>query len=542
MHKKNIVFSLSAFLISLSVSCIEPGNSLVKEDADKTTQSGDKPPTFPNHHLHNFQGNAEKLPIQEHAVAMGYRYVVNGKPDGERYANLQLIGNTNASICPIRVHKEKATGKTFISYLEHFSDANNLNTIAAVHGLRRVCGKQMEMTEADLNILKWYAAAKLPIDDLTLDNANYDEIFKRFHPKWIIDGKDFVGFNLSMNWINRAVIANCTKAFIEGFQWKRFQALFFDSLNGGSMTIETTNKDALPGGHFPTREAGQLEFLTKVCEFARDPSKTGQPYPYLITTNIYDALGKSNLKTTLAWYGRDILRFDHYYLEAGASRNIVANGTVPGTTEPAYVDFGTDALPDAYLPANLLAFDDYYGWSRLQEYLQNFDHDAFLLQHLDMAGKAAIQGSWFGWYGEDMVDRRDGAGRLIYSNANQLLRALPNWDNMAGIPVPRFNDYRPDDQRKLEGQAYSSPNSFLSPDIVYSRNPENGELYVVFLNANGFVKLKEGEQIASAVLANQWFVETSTSILPSLTIEANKTSVRLNNSSLIGKGIRIKLK
>jgi hypothetical protein len=141
-----------------------------------------------------------------------------------------------------------------------------------------------------------------------------------------------------------------------------------------------------------------------------------------------------------------------------------------------------------------------------------------------------------------MVDRRDGAGRLIYSNANQLLRALPNWDNMAGIPVPRFNDYRPDDQRKLEGHTYSSPNSFLSPDVVYSRNPENGELYVVFLNANGVVNLREGEQIVTAVLVNEWFVETATNALPSLTYEANKTSIRLNNSSLIGKGIRIILK
>jgi hypothetical protein len=72
----------------------------------------------------------------------------------------------------------------------------------------------------------------------------------------------------------------------------------------------------------------------------------------------------------------------------------------------------------------------------------SFDHAAFFEQHLDACGTAGIQGSWFGWYGEDTVTIKDTEGRLIHSNACQLLRAIPNGDNMRRIPVPPFESYR----------------------------------------------------------------------------------------------------
>ncbi|MBN2448891.1 MAG: hypothetical protein JXR77_00795 [Lentisphaeria bacterium] len=498
-------------------------------------------PGFPNHHLHNFACGEASLPIHEHALAMGYRYVVSGKPKGERYAQLDLIGNTNASVCPIRVYREKGSGLTRIAYLGHFADRNGRNAIAALHGLDRPCHRRTAMTEEDLRLLKGYAAAKRPLDDLTLANANYEEIFARFHPKWVIDEPDRVGFNLSMNWINRTVVATCIKALTESFPWDRYQAIFFDSLGDGASPIRTTNPDALPGGPFPTRAEGHFEFVRAVCNFARDPARTGQPRPYRLFANIYDPLSANSRKHILRWYGQDLLRFDHYYLEKGGEAATGANGNVPGSTEPAYVDFGENALPDAYLPARLVAFDDHYGWSRKREFLRDFDHGAFLEQHLQAAGHAAIQGSWFGWYGEDTVSRRDSDGRLIYSNACQLLRALPNWDNMAGVPVPGFGDYHATDQRRWDGRTYGSPNSFASPEVVYSRNPDNGELYVVYLSETGIVRLPVGTRIEAGAVANEWFVATDRNALPALAIAAGGSEARLADLSLLGKGLRLKL-
>ncbi len=269
-------------------------------------------------------------------------------------------------------------------------------------------------------------------------------------------------------------------------------------------------------------------------------------------TNIYDPLGRTATKT---WYGTGQLRLDHYYFEKGCkdpgsyltNHGYVlgaqhANGVVPGTTEPAYVtrdDEGKLVDPEAYLPANLVALDDAYTWSMRVSRKPGFGHDAFFDQHLDACGTAGIQGSWFGWYGEDYVTVKDTEDRLIYSNACQLLRAIPNWDNVRGITVPPFGTHSATDHRKWDDGVYQSTHSYASHDVVYSRNPDNDGLYVVFRDEDATVTLLPGEALVEACFVDPWFSKTAEDAIPCLRYNAERQAITLTDSEKLGHGIRI---
>ena len=169
----------------------------------------------------------------------------------------------------------------------------------------------------------------------------------------------------------------------------------------------------------------------------------------------------------------------------------------------------------------------------------DLDHAAFFDQHLDACGTAGVQGSWFGWYGEDYVTIKDTEGRLIYTNACQLLRAIPNWDNIRRIPVSPFKTYSPTDERRWDGRVYQSTHSHASHDIIYSRNPDNQELYVVFRNDAATVSLLAGEKLVSACFVSPWFSGTSEDALPGLHYDDERRTVRLADPENLGRGIRI---
>lgn len=115
------------------------------------------------------------------------------------------------------------------------------------------------------------------------------------------------------------------------------------------------------------------------------------------------------------------------------------------------------------------------------------------------AAKAAINGSWFNWFG-----RFGGTGSMprflniteVYPRL-QLIRCIPNWDNLRKIPLG---------DRHWNGTTYSSPNSFVSSEIIYSRHPDRNEIFVVFLNRNGRIVLKTGEQVIKVQRVDSRFV------------------------------------
>ena len=508
---------------------------------------------FPNHHLHNFYVNERTC---EHAIAMGYRLVPSGRAveSNAAYRRLGLIRNHNSHICPLRIHVRKSDGKLFVTYHSHAGTTEaGLNPVALANGIRRKntgYGRRTEMDADDLRLLKGFGAARLDITDLTMVNVTYDEIQKRFHTSWPLEDSQFKSCNVLCNWQSHKVVDDMLQATIENIPWGEYDALFFDSLSGGAR--KTANAEFGGRGTYPTGLDGKLAFVRAVVEFVRNPAKTGRPHPYLVFTNIYDPVGRTPTKS---WYGTGQLRLDHYYFEKGSKDagsylthhgyvlgKQYANGVVPGTNRPAYVNLdksGKLVDPEAYLPANLVALDDAYTWSMRVSRKPNFDHAAFFDQHLDACGTAGIQGSWFGWYGEDYVTVKDTEGRLIYTNACQLLRAIPNWDNVRGIPVPPFKTYSPADARKWDGSVYQGTHSYASHDVVYSRNPDNQELYVVFRSEGAAVPLLPEESLLEACYVNPWFSKTSENALPSLRHDDERHTIKLADSGRLGRGIRI---
>jgi hypothetical protein len=117
-----------------------------------------------------------------------------------------------------------------------------------------------------------------------------------------------------------------------------------------------------------------------------------------------------------------------------------------------------------------------------------------------IAGKAGVNGAWFSWYG-----RFSGSGdrvpmKNIYEVPNwlQLIRVVPNWDNLNGIQLSN---------RKWNGSAYTSTNSRIDDNIIYSRQPKTNKLFVVFLNGKGEVRLNPGEKIVSISRVDDYFCE-----------------------------------
>ncbi len=511
------------------------------------------PQPFPNHNLHNFYVSEATY---EHAAAMGYRFVPFSKAvdrDGNpAYRGLGVIRNHNSHISPLRIHVRKSDGKLFVTFHSHAgTTSQGLNPVALANGIRRKnSGRRTEMDADDLRLLKGFGAARQDISELTMENVSYEQIQKRFYTSWPLEDQQFKSCNVLCNWQSRKVVEDMLQATLENIEWSQYDALFFDSLSGSAR--KAANAQFGGRGTYASALEGKLAFVKAVVQFVRDPSKTGRSKPYFVFTNIYDPVGRTAAKT---WYGTGQLRLDHYYFEKGSKDagsyltnhgyvlgQQYANGVVPGTTEPAYVNLdssGNLIEPEAYLPANLVALDDAYTWSMRVSRQPGFDHAAFFDQHLDACGTAGIQGSWFGWYGEDHVSVKDSDGRLIYSNACQLLRAIPNWDNVRGIPVPPFRDHAPGDQRNWDGQVYQSSHSLASRDVIYSRCPDNDELYVVFRNNEAVVQLQKGERVVAAQFVNAWFSKSGENALPCLRCDEQSGAVTLTDRQKLGRGIRM---
>jgi hypothetical protein len=179
--------------------------------------------------------------------------------------------------------------------------------------------------------------------------------------------------------------------------------------------------------------------------------------------------------------------FDLYYNEKGdLSTNHVS-------------DFGD--IPADLVAVSLPASDQ-----------QNNDY----LQALKTAGLAMQQGSWFGWFARAQPSRT--------INGVQLLRALPNWDNLANASSRSW------DSNTL---VYTTSNSYADPYVVYSRHPKTGKLFVVFHSPQGVVHLKSGEVVTDIKRVNELFMETSDGGAD-LTLSGSRLSLAKNDD--LGKG------
>jgi hypothetical protein len=138
------------------------------------------------------------------------------------------------------------------------------------------------------------------------------------------------------------------------------------------------------------------------------------------------------------------------------------------------------------------------------------------LQALRTAGIAMKQGSWFGWFNKAHPSTTD--------NGVQLLRVLPNWDNLVNASNRSWNS---------NTLVYRTSNSYADPNVAYGRHPKTGKLFVVFQNLQGAVQLRPGEVVKDVKQVDELFIET-TDGQNDLTI--NGSLVSLANTQHIGEG------
>jgi len=141
--------------------------------------------------------------------------------------------------------------------------------------------------------------------------------------------------------------------------------------------------------------------------------------------------------------------------------------------------------------------------------------------NLRFAAKAAVKGAWYTWFGSF-----GGAGENIHEvqAGIQLLRIISLWDNMANVPLS---------SRSWNGAVYQSTNSYADMDIIYSRHPDTGKLFVVFLETSGVVRLRSGESVTSVQRTDDFFIESGNGISD---VNINGDEVRLLSSSNTNKG------
>lgn len=117
------------------------------------------------------------------------------------------------------------------------------------------------------------------------------------------------------------------------------------------------------------------------------------------------------------------------------------------------------------------------------------------------AANAGINRAWYNWF-----LRFGGTGNMpSFQNITEvyprlkLIRCLPNWDNLNNVPLT---------DRSWDGSVYRSTKSYASSDVMYSRQPKTGKLFVVFVTKNGVVKLNAGETVTGVQRADGYFIES----------------------------------
>jgi len=503
-----------------------------------------RPPGWPHHHLHNFTGRPLP-PIAIHAAAMGYGLALTGSPDLARRYGLQEILVRNARIAPVRVFFNQKTGqKEIIYYSAGSKSGSDLSHFAARAGIERGVGRRYPLTQEDIAVLTFVAAQRMPFGVDPQAELTLDTITRYFKTAWKLTDGDWVGVHLYANFSNRAYVREAAQLTIENTDWRQYGAVFFDSFVG-EPDFQPVNGGQDP---YPDWRTGQIDYVRRVSEVVRDPARTGAPGPVAVFANVWSATDPQVIDRYHRLNRDGQILLDHVYFERGDRFDDARkqdrinwdvgrqnpNGTVPGTTQPAFVD---PRNPNRFIPANVVSVDDVYGF--LPKGLDiggNYERNAHFDQHLSACGNAGRYGMWFGWYGADTVDLTDRAGRQVFTPDLQLLRAIPNWDNIAGIPVPPFGQHGP--HRHWDGAVYRSTNSFASRQLIYAINPINNELYAVFRTMEAELPLPPDTTIEDAIRAGRYFERPGRahSVMNDLTIASG--TITLNNPDLVGRGLR----
>lgn len=513
-----IILTVFIFFTFLFWGCTYP----IESKSILAIKRSDSNNSFHNH-IHNFYINQEDknkpnyLVNEQHASAMSYaavtHHLVKNLP-GE-LDNLERILLHNAYYSPIsEINFNSHTAKYSASYL----DANNNS---AINKSRKVW-VTYPMDNSDIEILQGFVCAKVSNYTSISPNSTANDLDELFF-------KDKEYNRLIANWQSKYVVEELAKDTILSLETGQYDYVFMDDVVRNPK-ISCENKEYGGKGSYATWKDGQLAFLQKVTNAAHNMvgRKGGQ---IKIFGNIWSPYADY---ISPKWYASNQLRLDHYYIESGGSDPAdllqggqQANGKDPETGLPAFAPLG-----GGYIPANLFSVSTVLRDMYKLVAMEPFDpkmYDDYLIEHYLAAGIAGKQGSWFGWYGEMSVTKANNQGRLIHNNAMQLLRVIPNWENIANVPLQS----RSFDQNTY---VYNSPRNYFSRNVIKGWNPINNEIYLVFNNMKEGLNLKD-KQINSAYFVDDFFNKTNNSAMSCLN-KQNQT-ITFTCSTDIGRGIRL---
>jgi hypothetical protein len=145
-----------------------------------------------------------------------------------------------------------------------------------------------------------------------------------------------------------------------------------------------------------------------------------------------------------------------------------------------------------------------------------------------MAGTAAINGAWMGWYGR--TGGTDGTTNYAIRDLPyrlKLIRVVPNWDNINKVPISSRT-------WSASQLIYSSPNSYADINVIYSRHPDNGNLYAVVLNKNlGKINIAAGLKVDAIYNTDPLFRK---SVRADSDFSISGTTLTLTNDAGLGNG------
>ncbi len=434
--------------------------------ADSTVPSGLIDSSFHNQ-LHLFQGDPS---INRHAAQMGYDYTTY--PDAHTYG-LKLLKSYNTAV-------------TWLNYRDGQYHPENGMTAPT-------------RAEYDVNVCMH-------------DAGNNDPIF-RYYIEWVSYGAPCFSeaecktgpsaLSFYMNFRSQTAISNAINYLETHTDWANIDAAFLDHVFGyaykylgpsyawgTSYNVGEMTDCANPNPDYSFDE-GFLRYRRTLRDLFRSH---GLP----VSGNPFDM----SLAGTQELHANTPM--DHYYSESGEHQNVSQWGIVPANMVSLEVPYPAVASGSG------------------KDFNLNFA----------VSGQAAVQGSWFGSYGEDheWIFTIGPGGNSITPgmNAIQLLRAMPNWDNLMGAA-----------NRSWNGLVYSSTNSYASSDVVYSRHPKTGKLFVVFRSGTAVLPLRASETVASVYCVDGLFIERGDCAGH---FAVNDSEVRLAGSGQLNQGYIVELR
>jgi len=105
-----------------------------------------------------------------------------------------------------------------------------------------------------------------------------------------------------------------------------------------------------------------------------------------------------------------------------------------------------------------------------------------------------------------------------------LTRMLTTWENGNGTPLS---------DRSWDGEVYQSKTAFVSKDVIAILQPYTKKLFVVFLTADGNLRIPSGRTVKAIFRTDNYFIESQNG---NGDVDISNRGVRLRNQNYLGRG------